>query len=283
MSINKKIRKKVVVKNEPLSFLDSTLYFIYILLICAITCAPFVFSMVFCEQYAYSNEAVIAFDNDDQWELLFCLPCCLSLLFLFILPLVYLDFGTRPIFGNPKYKPKARESVIRKEPFTSKDFWRNLSSDTIDDVKKSLIGCFIAVLLSAPLLQLCVYPREVIESNDDLIRYNLLNQVSHSANASEANQLKIEIYKYSNGKNSSISHYSIELTILFEDTQYSFTLSNFKNMSIEETLRYMLHLKSYFTEEDYEIVHVDRMDKLIKDKDFSTTELDLIYELFDYR
>ena len=83
MSISKKIRKNVVVKEAPLSFLDGTLYILFIIVFLLICFAPMIiFTFVLPEQYAYSSEAVIAFDNGNQWELLFVLPFCFSLLFL---------------------------------------------------------------------------------------------------------------------------------------------------------------------------------------------------------
>ena len=54
-------------------------------------------------------------------------------------------------------------------------------------------------------------------------------------------------------------------------------------MDTEETLRYLLHLKSFFSKETYEIEHIERMDKLLDDNDFSDTEIQLVYELLDYR
>ncbi len=284
MSISKKIRKKKVTKKAPLSFLDAAVYFILLLIFIFICFAPMIlFVFVLPERYALANEAIIAFNNGNQWELLLCFPFSFALILSLAIPFAHLGIGSRPIFGNPHYKPKAREAIIHQDPLVSKAFWRNLSHDTIEDIKKSSIGCLIALVITAPLLQLCIYPREVIEKNDYLITYNLFNQVSHSAQVGEAEQLKIDIYKYDGGRHRTTSHYGIEISVLYEDTSYSFTLGDFKNMSTEETLQYMLHIKSYFSKDKYEITHVDRMDKLIDDNDFSTQEIELIYELFDYR
>lgn len=281
MSISKKIRKNVVVKEAPLSFLDGTLYILFLIVYLLICFAPMIiFVFILPEQYAYSGESVIAFDNSDQWELFLCFPFCFAL--IISLAILFAHIGFRPLFGNPHYKPKPRESIIHKDPLFSKAFWRNLSQDTIDDIKKTAIGGLIALLITAPMLQLCLYPREVIEENDYLITYNVFNQISHSANVNEAEQLKIDIYRTSN-KNSAIYHYGIEITVLYEEATYSFTLGSFKKMSTEETLRYMLHIKSFFNKDAYEIEHIDRMDKLLEDNNFSAKEIDLIYELFDYR
>jgi hypothetical protein len=281
MSISKKIRKNVVVKEAPLSFLDSTLYILFIIVFLFICFAPMIiFGLILPEQYAYSSEAVIAFDNSNQWELLFVFPFCISLILTIAMLLAHI--GIRPFFGNPHYKPKPRESIIHKDPLFSKAFWRNLSQDTIDDIKKTAIGGLIALLLTAPLLQLCIYPRVVIEDNDRLITYNVFNKVSHSAHVNEAEQLKINIYKTSH-KNSTIYDYGIEITVLFEEKSYSFKLGDFKKMNTEETLRYLLHLKSFFSKETYEIEHIERMDKLLDDNDFSDIEIQLVYELLDYK
>ena len=90
------------------------------------------------------------------------------------------------------------------------------------------------------------------------------------------------IYKTSH-KNSTIYDYGIEITVLFEEKSYSFKLGDFKKMNTEETLRYLLHLKSFFSKETYEIEHIERVDKLLDDNDFSDTEIQLVYELLDYR
>jgi hypothetical protein len=53
-------------------------------------------------------------------------------------------------------------------------------------------------------------------------------------------------------------------------------------MEREDVLRHMMLLKRYFSEDQYEIRHIDRMERLVDYQNFTDAELNLVYDLFDY-
>jgi hypothetical protein len=72
------------------------------------------------------------------------------------------------------------------------------------------------------------------------------------------------------------------LTFEYEHRDYVLSLGCFGGMERADVLRHMLLLKRYFSEDQYEIRHIDRMEKLVDYQNFTDTELNLVYDLFDY-
>ena len=96
----------------------------------------------------------------------------------------------------------------------------------------------------------------------------------------DAEKLIIQI-SYSNGRRTS-PKWGIRLTFKYEDCKYSFNLGGFGDMEREDILRHMLLLKRYFSEDQYEIVNIEDMERLVSYQDFTDAELKLVYDLFDY-
>ncbi len=282
MSISKKIKKKVKAKKAPLSIVDSIIYFGVFLLILLIVFAPIIlFGTVFSEQIAFADESVIAFYNNG-WELLWVFPFSFVLILVLLIPFGLALSKLQPIFGNPRYKPSVYESIIPTYPLFSKEFRVSLNEDSKKSAKKYVLISLIALIVTAPLTLLSLYPREVLDENDRFTSYNSFNQVTHSADIDEAEGLVIDIYKDGAGKRLR-SYYDICITVIFEDREYYFEFGNFANMSTEERLEYLLHLKSCFSADEYEITDTKYMDELLEDDDYTEKEIELIYDLFDYR
>jgi hypothetical protein len=71
------------------------------------------------------------------------------------------------------------------------------------------------------------------------------------------------------------------MTLVFGDEEYKFTPSAFHEMSTTEALRYMIRLKE-LAPDKVEISRTDRMERLLREHDYSAAEIALIYELFEY-
>lgn len=282
MSISKKIKKKVKAKKAPLSIVDSIIYFIVFLLILLIVFAPIIlFGIVFSEQVATADESAIAIYNNG-WELLWVFPFSFVLILVLLIPFGLALSNLQPIFGNPRYKPSVYESIIPTYPLFSKEFKANWSEDSKKSAKKYILISLIALIVTAPLTLLSLYPREVLDENDRFTAYDSFNQVTHSADIDEADRLVIDIYK-SGSRKGLHSYYDICITVSFEDREYYFEFGNFGHMSTKEKLEYLLHLKSCFSADEYEITNIHYMDELLADDDYTAEETQLIYELFDYR
>ena len=99
-------------------------------------------------------------------------------------------------------------------------------------------------------------------------------------NIAEADSLLIRV-TFSNSRRSSAS-FHIRLDFIFDDQTYSFAESTFYDMNMEETLHYMLYLKSLFEDGRYKLEGVDMLERMVVYESFSAREETLLYKLFDY-
>lgn len=283
MGISKKIKKRVTAKRAPLSLLDGLIYILFLLLILAIVFTPtLLFTLVLPNELIDNDPTIVAFDNDNSWQLLFCFPFSFILILLIFIPLAYIFNGDLPpIFGNPNYNPPARQPIIHADPIISKAFWKKIDRDTIDEIKKSSLGLIIALLITAPLLLLCLSPGQVMKIDHSLKTYNSFHQITHSAKIEEVDELQIEIYRASRHKRVSYD-YGIEISFLFDDASYHFRLGDFNQMNTKEALQYLNDLKAIVPNTKCTIEHTDRMEQLLKDNHYSEEEIQLIYQLFEY-
>ena len=283
MGISKKIKKRVIAKRAPLSLLDRLIYILFLLLIIAIVFAPILlFALVLPNELIDNDPTIVAFDNDNSWQLLFCFPFSFVLILLIVIPLAYIFNGDLPpIFGNPNYKPPVRQPIIHADPIISKAFWKKIDRDTIGDVRKSSIGLIVALLVTAPVLLLCLSPGQVLEKDHSLKTYNSFHQITHSAKIEEVDELQIEIYRASRHKSVSYD-YGIEISFLFDETAYHFRLGDFNRMNTQDILQYLNDLKAIVPDTKCTIEHIDRMEQLLKDNHYSEDEIQLIYQLFEY-
>ena len=272
MSKSKKIQKRIIAKKAPLSLIDRIIYITAMVIAIPLVFTPMVLSMLVRRQIIFSTPDLIAYDGNTI-EIFWSFPLMMVLIVLWIVPLGYGYSQIQPIFGNPKYKPSFYRPLIPTDPLCSKAFWRNLSQERKKSIKRFIICTLIAVLLTAPLVSLSLYSRKVILENDQFVSYNSFNQVVHSATIEKAERIEISVTR---GK----SQYGMTMSIQFEEESYHLHISSFPDYDIEETLEYMIYLKSYFQENECEINNLHWIDAYLSD--FTASEQALICDLFDY-
>ncbi len=278
MSISRKIKRRT--KKEPLSLLDKSIYiFLEILSFSLLLIIGISFGITIPMKIAFSNEMVVAASNSAA------IICAMPM--MLVLPITINIIASagmqkkQPIFGNKNFKASLLNPVIRTTPLFSKEFRKELSISTKRKIKKYASIAVALILLATIILPFGFHPRTVLDKNNDFSTYNTFNKKTHTCNINDAEKLIIDI-KYSSGGRRSSPSYSIQLLFVFPDKTYNFNFSAFYEMNDEETLKYMLKLKSMFGKDRYEITNAEDISRLIYDKHYNSYETSLIYDLFDY-
>jgi len=271
--------RKIKTPKVPLSGLDK---FIYIVLWLVGFFSGIVI-LAFCgttlpETVVFSDPTVIAYHG---MAFFFCAIPIAGYISLTLMILVAYGWDRKqPIFGNKKFKPKFGQPVIKTFPLFSKEFRDSLSEKQKKRIKRTATVLLILLVVCAAILPFGIYPRSVLNNQNHFKHYNSFNQLTDEVTVGEADRLILEI-TYRNNRKSSPS-WGIELTFEYEHRDYKLTLGGFGDMEREDVLRHMLLLKRYFDEDQYEILHIDRMENLVDYQDFTDAELKLVYDLFDY-
>ena len=231
------------------------------------------------ETVAFSDPSVLAYHG---MAFFFCAIPIAGYISLTLMILVTYGWDRKqPIFGNKRFKPKFGQPVIKTFPLFSKEFRDSLSDKQKKRIKRTATVLLILLVVCAAILPFGIYPRSVLDNQNHFKHYNSFNQLTDEVTVEEANRLILEI-DYSRGHRGSSPSWGIQLTFEYEHRDYSLTLGGFGNMEREDVLRHMLLLKRYFSDDQYEILHIDRMEKLVDYQDFTDAELKLVYDLFDY-
>ena len=272
--------RKVKTPKAPLSRIDKLIYVTTWLVSFAwLFVIMFAFGYMIPDAVAFSDPTVVA--HNDSLLLLCCVPMAF---YMSLTPGILASLGwerKQPIFGNKKFKPKFGRPVIKTFPLFSKEFRDSLSEKQKKRIKRIAVVLLILFLVCAVILPFGIYPRTTLDNENIFKTYNSFNRVTHEAALEGATCAVIDI-TYSGGGRHGSPHWGIEMEFVFEEKSYCVTLGSFGDMEREDVLRYMLSLKEYFQNGQYEITNIERMKKLINDKNFSESEQKLVYELFDY-
>ena len=275
MSIKRKIQRASLPK-PPLSVLDKTVY-VFFLLFGILSIIGFYVALMRLPQveFAFTDESIVAAENT-------LLLLCASPMILFISLAIAIPAGLglqkkQPIFGNKRFTPSFTKPVMKTFPLISKDFWLHLEEKSKRRMKKIGIVLAVLFLICAIILPFGFYPREILDRENNFYAYDFRNQQTHCQNIRDAEKMEIDI-AYSSGRS---SRCHLRIAFVFEDQTYHFYLRSFYGMTTEETLEYMLYLKSFFADGRYEITHAERVESLIWRRDFNASEAALLYKLFD--
>ena len=272
--------RKIKTPKVPLSGLDK---FIYVIIWLVSFAWMFVIMLgcgyIIPEVVAFSSPTVVAYSNSVS------MFCCIPMAFYMSLtPGILASFGLerkQPIFGNKKFKPKFGQPVIKTFPLFSKEFRDSLSEKQKKRIKRIATVLLILFVICAAILPFGIYPRSVLDNQNHFKHYNSFNRLTDEVTVEEANRLLLEI-DYSRGHRGHSPSWGIELTFEYEHRDYKLTLGGFGDIEREDVLRHMLLLKRYFSEEQYEIVNIEDMERLVDYQNFTDAELKLVYDLFDY-
>lgn len=274
----RKIKGKNAAKKPPLSKLDKAIYIVGIMLgiawgitfmfICIATIPKAVVS---------SDESIISYNS--RISGLWCeLPLIMFFWFFPGVLFACLMNAKQPIFGNKRYKPPTFAPVIKAYPLFSKEFRQNLTDEAKRKIKKTAKSILITFIVCVIIFPFGIYPREAIDKNYNFLSYNSFDQKIRSSNIKEADHLIIRI---TSGRRSSRRY--IRMEFKFEGKTYTFSEHHFDGMTREEALKHMVYLKSFFDEDEYEIINAHLIDAYIYQRGYSNTELALVYDLLDYK
>jgi hypothetical protein len=275
MGISKKMRKAPLPK-PPLSFIDKLIYglilvggFLWMFLV------MHVFGEKIPRIIAFSDPAVKAFGAEFP---IWCLPLAfLGYIFLWIVALTGITVK-QPIFGNKRFKPKFGVNVIKMYPFFSKDFWQNLSDKYKKRINTFLFVSVISLAVCALVLFFGIFPRKVVDGKNNFISYDSLNRVTETHNITGVDEMTVEITRTSRKRRVS---YHLYVRFTFDDKTYSLPLGCLEDAGYEETLEYMLYLKSLVPQSKRYYENAKWISELAARKEFTSEEKRLLYELFD--
>ena len=275
MGISKKMRRTPLPK-PPLSILDKLIY--GLILVGGFVCM-FLVMHVFGEMIprivAFSDPAIKAFGAEFP---IWCLPLALfCYAFLWIIALTGITVK-QPIFGNKRFKPKFGVNVIKMYPFFSRDFWKSLSEKHKKRINTFLFVSVILLSVCALLLLFGIFPRNVVDRKNNFISYDALNRVTETHNITGADEMTVEITRTSRKRRVS---YHLYVRFTFDDKTYSLPLGCLEDAGYEETLEYMLYLKSLVPQSKWRFENENRISELAAHKEFTSEEKRLLYELFD--
>lgn len=277
MSQTRKIKRGM--QKVPLSTLDKTIYTLMIFVSVAMgfilswLCGAVIPTAI---SYALDESLVASNPEGFFWTMpmTFFLSICISGL------AVKGADSKQPIFGNKKYKPPRFKTVISLPPLFSKEFRGSLTDKAKTKIRITALVFLGIFVICAILIPFGLFQRTVLDDDNNLTMYNSFNQITHSGNIEDAEKMIIDI--------SAMSHkgvtrqYNISLKFVFKDEEYFLNTDSFAEMERKEAIEYMLYLKSFFKEGEYEITDIEYMDRLIDYRNYDAYETALVYELFDY-
>ena len=265
-------------KKPPLSLLDIVIYVIFILIGAAVL--PLLYLELGLRipfSIAFADDTVVASDN------FFAVICAAPISILLSGMIGFTSArgidNKQPIFGSKRFKPSGLKPVIKTYPIFSKEFRDNLSNGTKRKIKRTSATLIVLIIIFSLIYSLGIYPRTVLDKNDNIITYNAFNKETHRCSVTDADKLVIDIVY--NIHYRSEDSWGIRLKFSCADKIHEFNPGHFYGMNAEETLRYMLYLKSLMYDR-YEITNEYRIDDLIRYREYGSQETRLVYELFDH-
>ena len=270
--------RKVKTKKIPLSSLDKFLYFFMFFLGVFSLALIYPLGLILPNKIAASHAPIVASTN-------FIAVLCSIFISVTLSVSFFLIFGygftaKQPIFGNKKFKPKALTPILKTFPVFSKEFRNTLSLKTKRKIKKIVIIILIFLIISIIVFPFGLYPRTTLDPQNNISTYNSFNQLTRVDSIDAAQKLIISIN--TSGSRRGRRNYYISLEFVFENKSYKFSVDDFYELSTQQTLEYMLHLKTIFQNKRYEIANIEKIDELLFYENFTAEEQDLIYRLFDY-
>ena len=279
MSRIKKIKRNIKnIPRPPLSALDKFIYFSMIAVLAVLWLVLiYSFAITIPMLHAFSYNGVVTAAN--EWGLLFVFPIEV----LIMVPVIAVGMSwqkKQPIFGNQKFyttqKFKAIYQTAMVHPIFSAEFKKNLSEKKKRSIKRAVCICLVLLVVFSLLSLLGICPRYVLDENNTILKYNSFDKNTAKVDIRDADKVIIGIHHtYRRGV-----HYHIQIKFVFDDDTYTFRKNAFYEMDTEETLRYMIYLKSLLRGR-YEIEGSDRADLIIRRKKYTATEAALLYELLD--
>ncbi len=290
----KKQRKKKL-KEPPLSQRDKFLYALLTLVIVLLTGGFLCAYILIADFIAFSDKNVIAADNSLSTFFIF------PFLFIFSLTGIIITetgYSNRvPLLGYGKSKQsKVQNKQVTASLLKTGGIKQYLSTKNKKQYAKR-ITCFVVALCSVSIVfsgfGICC--RTVLTEDDQIVSYNSFNRITDCKNLQDADTITLSVQRTSRSNprphGSPVIHilnnltqnwyYHIQMQITYGDTEFTVTPADFDDMTTEQVLQQMLHIKSFFTASQCEIRNLDYLDELQELKVYNTQETELLLQLFE--
>lgn len=275
MGISKKIRKKRSI--APLSAIDKLIYAVAFLVLMVIIAVGIVtYAVTIPTNIAYSDTDAIAVSSTKAW-ISSMSPAMTGLMIL--IPLGIGIDKKQPLFGNKNYNSADKYFVIHKTPLFTKKFFKELTRKTIKHIKIFCIVFAVILFTSSLIAGLTIYPRKALEYDGKLVTYDSFNNISHEQKVDNAKSFTVGTEWVSSRRG--LGFYRITVKFEFADGSYSFNLPDFKEIYFEDSLEYLLEVKEKFGDGRFFTENEDDLERVFEHNDYTPSERQLIYELFD--
>ena len=274
--------KKRIHKMPPLSFVDKTIYWLLLLLLCVAYCVLLLGPLHWRHIIAFSDESVIAVeDNISTWWLgVPWMSFFLMTLILWVQP--YQD--RKPIFGRRNFKygppawPKVYPLLMKNKPYVF------VSERKRKEQKQIAIILLVVLLISFIPFPWSLYGRDCLKSNGSVVQYNMFNKQIHDFSSGEFEKIEIETYRYSRGKHHITRHWGVRMTFITESgKKYTFDHKEFRDDTQSETLYWLVAMTNIKKRYNPSIIHyegVENLSYVVADKNLKEEETELLYQLF---
>ena len=274
--------KKRKLRMPPLSFVDKTIYWLSMLVLCALDLGLLAGTFVLRNKIAFRDEMVIA--SEDNISLLwFLIPWMTFFLMTFILWLLPYQ-SRKPIFGlrNFKYGPP---EWPKEYPL----FMKNKPTVYISERKQKERRQIALLLLVVLLISFIPYPwslygRDCLYSNGSIVQFNMFNGKTREFSSGEIGSIEIEAYRYTTGKYIKKEHWGVRMTFTTDSgKEYCFQHGEFCNDAPTHSpywLTAMLQVKRRYDPGIITYSGEENLEKVVSDKNLTEAETQLLYELF---
>ncbi len=257
-------------KRPPLSVFDQLLYFIAGLLLFGFALFTIIYLGSILPDNLHHDSPEVLWKNSGAASVL----CTMPLVVVLFVALSLVITGRKlkiPIFGNPKFKPKLFEPVIKVYPLGSPQYSENFTVKERKALRISSICIMITLCVSIFVYPMGIYPRKVYLKDGTLCTYNMLNAESHRANIAGAESFTIRS-EYA-GRHNLPDFIGISISV--DGKNYEFDPPETK-----ESVEYVLYIKSLFSPDQIHITVSKRtFQRMLNNSNLDTDTISLLCEL----
>ena len=266
----------------PLSFVDKLIYWTIFLLLAGCYLVLIFGPLYLRDRIAFSEETVLAAEAHVSIMWL-GVPWMTFFLMTFILwNQPYQD--RKPIFGlkNFKYGPPAWPKVyplfMKNKPYV----W--VSERKKKERKQIAVVLLVVLLLSFVPFPWGLYGRDCLLHDGGIVEYSMFNNRTEEFASGEIAQIQIETYRYSTGSRHRTTHWGVRMVFRTDSGEtYIFDHRDFRNDTESEIcywLEAMLAVKGRYAPGIIRYDGLDKLNRVIADRNLNRSEEELLYLLF---
>ena len=230
--------KKRVHRMPPLSFLDKTIYWFGMLVLCALYCGLLLGTIILRKKIAFQDEMVVA--REDNISFLWLLIPLMTFFLMTFITWQDLYQSRKPIFGLRNFKygppawPKEYPLFMRNKPYVYVSEWEKKKRKQIS-----------ILLLSVLLISFIPYPwslygRDCLYSDGSIVQYSMFNGKTNEYASSEIESVEVETYRHAVGRANTKKRWDVRMIFTTDSgKKYCFHYEEFRN-DVPTDTRYWL-------------------------------------------